>query len=302
LPVTQVNPNGVEDLPAAGLTILDGVAPITSSLPAGNLLFIGPLRSSEYFTVTGTIAAPEPRPANLEDPLLRYVDLEGVSILDSARIALPDWAQPVIVASDPANPGAEIPLLLAGEVDGRRVAVLAFDIRHSDLPLQLAFPILFSNLVEWLAPGHGGVPASLMPGAPLTLLLPPSAAPENISITRPDGSTDRPEIRGGQLIYPRTDQLGIYRLNLGDGQVFPFAVNLNSPQESQIAPSETLNVAGVAAEQSASGQSAQREWWRALALIALGILTAEWLVYHRPALSMLYRRLTAGMSQTVKNR
>jgi Ca-activated chloride channel homolog len=302
MPVKQVNPGGVEDLPAAGLTILDGVTPITGSLPAGNLLFIGPLRSTEYFTVTGSIAAPEPRPADPEDPLLRYVDLEGVSILDSARITLPEWARPVIIAGDPANPGAEIPLLLAGQVDGRRVAVLAFDIRHSDLPLQLAFPILFSNLVEWLAPGHGGVPASLQPGAPLTMLLPPSAAAENITITRPDGSSDQPEIRDGQLIYPRTDQLGVYRLNLGDGQAFSFAVNLFSPQESQIAPRESLNIAGVAGAQAPADQGAQREWWRALALIALGVLTAEWLVYQRPALSMLYRRLTAGMDLTAKIR
>jgi Ca-activated chloride channel family protein len=301
LPVTQVNPGGVEDLPAAGLTILDGVTPITTSLPAGNLLFIGPLRSTEYFTVTGSVAAPEPRPADPEDPLLRYVDLEGVSILDSARIALPKWARPVIVASDPANPGAEIPLLLAGQVDGRRVAVLAFDIRHSDLPLQLAFPILFSNLIEWLAPGHGGVPASLQPGAPLTMLLPPSAAAENFTITRPDGSSDQPEIHDGQLIYPRTDQLGVYRLNLGDGQAFSFAVNLFSPQESQIAPRESLNIAGAAGAQSPADQGAQREWWRLLALIALGVLTAEWLVYQRPALSMLYRRLTTRKNLTAKN-
>jgi hypothetical protein len=302
LPVTQINPSGVEDLPSAGLTILDGVSPITGSLPAGNLLFIGPIRSTEYFTVTGSIVAPEPRPADPEDLLLRYVDLEGVSILDAARIPLPAWAQPVIVASDPANPGAEVPLLMAGQVDGRRVAVLAFDIRHSDLPLQLAFPILFSNLIEWLAPGHGGLPNSLQPGAPLSLLVPPTAVTENIRITRPDGSIDRPEIRQGQIIYPRTDQLGVYQLDLGNGQVYSFGVNLFSPQESQITPSQSLDIAGISGNQPQTNQGAQREWWRALALIALGVLTAEWLVYHRPTLTMLYRRFSAWSRMPEKSR
>jgi len=300
LPVTQVNPNGVESLPAAGFTILDGVTPITSSLPAGNLLFIGPLRSTEYFTVTGTLATPAPRPASEDHPLLRYVDLDGVNILDTARIPLPAWAQPVIVASDPTDPTQEIPLLFAGQVDGRRVAVLAFDLRHSDLPLQVAFPVLFSNLLDWLAPGRSGVHASLQPGAPLTMLLPPSAAAEQITITRPDGSTDQPEIHTSQLVYTRTDQLGLYRLNLGDQQGYNFAVNLFSPGESQIAPTQTLNISGVPLPSHAGGQEAQREWWRPLALIALGILTAEWLVYHRSTLSRLYRQVSAGLGLVAK--
>jgi hypothetical protein len=296
LPVTQINPSGVESLPEAGFTIMDGVSPITSSLPAGNLLFIGPLRSTEYFTVTGTLASPVPRSPSQDHPLLHYVDLEEVNILDAARIPLPGWAQPVIVASDPTNSVDEIPLLFAGQIDGRRVAVLAFDIRHSDLPLQVAFPILISNLVEWLAPGRTGVPGSLQPGAPLTLHLPPSAEAEQITITRPDGATDRPDVSAGQLIYTRTDQLGVYRINLSDEQSYSFAVNLFAPRESQISPAQNLNIAGVPLTGAAAGQGAPREWWRALALIALGILTAEWLVYHRPTLSRLYRRLSAGMS------
>jgi hypothetical protein len=294
LPVTMVNPSGVEDLPTAGLTILDGTTPVTATLPTGNLLFIGPLRSTEYFTVTGSIAAPEPRPTTTDEPLLQYVNLDEVSILDAARIPLPAWARPVIVASDPINPTSEVPLLLAGEVDGRRVAVLTFDVRRSDLPLQLAFPILFSNLIEWLVPGHGGIPTSVQPGVPLSMLLPASAVTNQITITRPDGTIDRPEIHNHQIIYTRTDQLGIYRLNLGDSQTLSFAVNLFSPQESRIAPNQSLNISGAPGAQTPANQNAKREWWRVLALIALGVLTAEWLVYHRPAIMMLHRRLSTG--------
>lgn len=291
--VEQVNPDGVENLPVSGLTILDGVTPITTSLPSGNLLIIGPRRSTEYFTVTGTIASPVPRAADPENPLLRYVDLEGVNILDSARVELPVWAQPVIVANDPANSDTELPLLFAGEVDGRRVAVLTFDIRRSDLPLQLAFPIMFSNLVDWLAPGRGGLPGNLQPGTPITMpLLPSAMAVGEITITRPDGSSDLPEVRQGLVIYTRTDQLGVYRINLGNGKSYSFAVNLFAPPESQIAPRENLNIAGIAAGQLADEGEAKREWWRALALVALGILTAEWLVYHRPTLMMLFRGIT----------
>lgn len=294
LNVVEVNPSEVENLPASSLTILDSVTPITASLPAGNLLILGPSRSTEHFTVSGSIAAPVPREADTDNPLLRYVDLESINILDSARIELPPWAQPVIIANDPANPGTEIPLLFVGEVDQRRIAVLAFDIRHSDLPLQLAFPILISNLVDWLAPGRGGIPDSLQPGTPIAIpVLPSLATLGEITVTRPDGSSELAELRQGQLIYTHTDQLGVYRINLGDGEGFNFAVNLFSPQESKIAPRENLDIAGITGGQPADEQGAKREWWRPLALIALGVLTAEWLVYHQPTLRMYYRRLTA---------
>jgi hypothetical protein len=302
LSVTLVNPTGVNDLPPADLTILDGVAPITGSLPTGNLLFIGPLRSTELFTVTGSLPSPRLNPIRADHPLLRFVDLSGVNLLDSARIPLPEWAQPVIVAEDPLNPAETVPLLFAGQSEGRRVAVIAFDIRHSDLPLNIAFPILVTNLVEWLAPSRSGIPASLAPGETLAFVPPTSTSSDAATITRPDGIIERPESRDGQLIYSRTDQLGLYRVDLGNGKPISFTVNLFSPQESHIAPAQDLTAAGViiaGAEGEAQSVDSQaiREWWRGLALIALGLLTAEWLIYHRPVLSMIYHRLTAEFNR-----
>jgi len=188
-------------------------------------------------------------------------------------------------------------------VDSRRVAVITFDIRHSDLPLNIAFPILMANLVEYLAPGRSGAQANLKAGEPLSIQMPPSISPENVTITRPDGTIDRPEYNQGQLIYTRTDQLGVYRLDLGDGKPVFFATNLFSTQESQIDPSQSLGTASQAiggANAGAQNQEepqARREWWRLLALIALGILTAEWLVYHRPTLRMTYRKLTSVLNR-----
>ena len=182
---------------------MDGVTPITSSLPAGNLLFIGPLRSTEYFTVTGTLATPVPRPPAQTTRSCTTWTWRGQH---PGRGPHPVTRHGPSRSSSPAIPPTPLMkfhLLFAGQVDGRRVAVLAFDIRHSDLPLQVAFPILISNLVEWLAPGRSGVPGSLQPGAPLTLLLPPSAAAEQITITRPDGATDHPEIQRRPVdLYP----------------------------------------------------------------------------------------------------
>ncbi|MGD8626667.1 MAG: VWA domain-containing protein, partial [Anaerolineae bacterium] len=142
------------------LTILDAYLPITGTLPPGNLLFIAPPRSTGYFSVTGRVGQPAPRPASDDAPLLDNVDLSAVQVLDAVRLPLPAWGRPVVVGDLPAGETSgdafsteAVPLLFAGEVDGRRLAVLAFDLHRSDLPLQVAFPLLLSNLLDWLAPG-----------------------------------------------------------------------------------------------------------------------------------------------------
>jgi Ca-activated chloride channel family protein len=138
----------------AHLTIFDGYIPLTRTLPSGNLLFIAPPRSTEVFSVTGRIDQPTPRAVSsigdvVEDPLLAYVSLSEVRVLEAMRVSTPVWARPVLLGDTGTG---SYPLLWAGEWEGRRVAVLAFDLRRSDLPLQVAFPLLLANLAAWLAP------------------------------------------------------------------------------------------------------------------------------------------------------
>ena len=77
------------------LVIYDNTLPET--IPSGpSLLFIAPLRSTEYFNVTGLAEMPTPRAVDTADPLITSVSFEEVSIFDAARISLPDWATPVV--------------------------------------------------------------------------------------------------------------------------------------------------------------------------------------------------------------
>jgi Ca-activated chloride channel homolog len=269
----------------ANLTIFDGYIP-TNTLPSGNLFFIGPLSSTPYFAVTGSLETPIPQPAGENNPLLDYVDLEGISILNTARIPLPDWARPVLVDE---TSGAS--LLFVGETQGRRVAVLAFDPRHSDLPLQIAYPILIANLVDWLLPGRiGDIPGQIQTGEAVTFTPPPDT--ESLSVIRPDGSSTQLEIQEGRVTYADTAQLGVYRVTWGEDQSFSFAVNLANPQESDIQPAESLPLLeGASDGEATTTRQARREWWRPLAAIALVILVIEWLVYNRATLSKLWHSL-----------
>ncbi|WP_322814020.1 BatA and WFA domain-containing protein [Chloroflexus sp.] len=275
------------------LTIFDGVTP--AELPPGNLLFIGPLQSTELFSITGEFDFPLIRPATLEDPLLRNVRLNDVNILRAPRIVPGTWAR-VIVDSDGG------PLLLAGEREGRRIVVLAFDLHLSDLPLNIAFPLLLSNMIEYLLPVSG---VQLTTGQPIVAPVDPSI--EEVRIIRPDGrvvsSRDgQVQVQTNQTFYTNTDVPGVYTLEERRGNEViasrRFAVNLFAPNESRIEPRRDLSIPQISGAQSTvvRERDGRQEIWRWLALVALIVLLIEWLYYQRNTLTMLrerWRRRTA---------
>ncbi len=270
------------------LTIFDSTIP-TSTLPSGSLLFIAPLRSTEFFSVTGQLQAPVPVSVLPDDPLLRYVDWRDVAIQDATRLALPAWGHAVI-----ADSKTNAPLLVAGEQNGRRLAVLAFDLRHSDLPLRVAFPILVANLVDALIPGGAsGLPSSVEPGRPLSLTAPPQA--NALAVQLPDGQVRTLRPANGQAVFDETNETGVYQVSAqeADRTTRPlgrFVVNLFSANESDITPRAILAIAG---EAQAGGQELPRardEWWRPLAWAALALLIFEWLYAYRGQVVRLVKR------------
>ena len=287
---TTTFPESAAEIP---LTIFDGVTP--AELPPGNLLFIGPLQSTELFSITGEFDFPLIRPATLEDPLLRNVRLNEVNILRTPRIVPGTWAR-VIVDSDGG------PLLLAGEREGRRIVVLAFDLHLSDLPLNIAFPLLLSNMIEYLLPVSG---VQLTTGQPIVAPVDPSI--EEVRIIRPDGrvvsSRDgQVQVQTNQTFYTNTDVPGVYTLEERRGNEViasrHFAVNLFAPDESRIEPRRDLSIPQISGAQSTvvRERDGRQEIWRWLALVALIVLLIEWLYYQRNTLTLLrerWRRRTA---------
>lgn len=288
--LTRLAPGSSGGLPEAALTIIDGTLPVSVTLPrSGALWYIGPLQTTATFSVTGALTNPTARPADQDQPLLQYLSLDDVHILDAARIPLPGWGQPVIVTEDPHSAGESLPLLFVGEPAGRRTAVLAFDLRRSDLPLNVAFPLLLSNLVAWLAPGQS-LPTQLAPGAPL--IVPAELAGHGetaVRITPPSGPSVRLDGQGQPVVFNEINQLGLYQIDYGTGQPLYLAVNLFMPGESRIAPADNLPVtAGISAAPKAQ-EPAWRELWRGLALAALALLVIEWLITHRATLAMIFK-------------
>jgi len=331
-------------------------------LPHSAVLAIAPPASSDLGEVIGKLTDPGIGTLPTDDPILKFVDLSSVHIGTATKLALPAWARSVI----PGPQGS--PLLYAGERDGRRAAVLAFLPRNSDLPLQVAFPVLLSNLAGELLGGAAAPTQALSPGDPVTIPVPAGAT--SVNVTRPDGSVvelapataDAPSVA-----FSQTDLLGVYTATpvftdatpgpSGGESLVPittatpgtpappatlapgatatpvpsappvdpnapvrFAVDLFDTNESDIAPGSPATItalgrqsgapvtgapsAGASAVPSGApaasdgvaggGNAEQRpaardELWVAVVLIVLGVLLVEWLVYHRDAVTRLWR-------------
>jgi hypothetical protein len=322
------------------LVIFEGTLP--AELPAKPILAIAPTRTSDLGEVTGTLTNPGIGSLDPDDPILRYVDLSTVHIAEAKRIEAPPWAKTVI----PGPGGA--PLLYAGTREGLPAAVLAFEPRRSDLPLQVAFPVLLANLAGQLLGGSATPEDAVAPGAPVTLAIPEGAA--GVRVERPDGSVDElvaPTQDASTVTFSRTDLLGVYMVSAlaaadataapSDGETASptappataspgasptfrpadpdapahFAVDLLDVDESRIAPGDAAILTGLGAPVASPGTgtggtagapverpNARDELWIPIVLIALLVLTAEWLVYERDTLARLRRSLAGRLGRS----
>ena len=324
------------------LIIFEGALP--AELPAKPILAVAPTRTSALGAVDGTLTNPGIGTLNPDDPILRYVDLSTVHIAEAKRLEAPAWAKTVI----PGPGGA--PLLYAGTRDGLPTAVLAFEPRRSDLPLQVAFPVLLANLAGQLLGGSATPADAVAPGAPVTLTIPDGAA--GVRVERPDGTVDElvaPTDEASTVTFSRTDLLGVYTVTAladpdataapsDDASAPPsatpsaaaaaspgasptprpadpdapvrFAVDLLDVDESRIAPGDTAALTALGAPVASPGTgtggtagpverpNARDELWIPIVLIALLVLTVEWLVYERDTLARLRRSIVARLGRS----
>lgn len=272
------------------LYVFDGWLPNT--LPAGDMLLINPPNSTPLFTL-GALLEPtgEIVVSAAESPITAFVDLDEMSLLQARELNAP-WAQPLIQAPEAA-------VLLAGEINARQVAILPFDLRDSNLPLLIAYPVLMANLIDWFSPADiVPLPDGLSVGD--VLLISPPLLADSLRITAPDGRVTELAAEGETLAYTDTGQLGLYRLEIVQAgevtQAQHFAVNLFGAGESDITPrtQAELQLGGGLAAAAADEQLGLREFWTLLALAALLLLAIEWWVYHRRLQAPTLLRAASG--------
>ena len=256
------------------LYVFDGWTPPT--LPPGDLLIVNPPESTALYTVGATSEQTTNPTVRREDPRMTFVDFSGVNLLKFKQVRAA-WAQPLISVDGG-------PLLLAGTTEDRQVAILTFDLRDSDLPLQIQYPILMSALLNWFSPQDViNAPNGLTVGDSLAIT--PAADSTAVRITLPDGETRTLDYQGSPLVFAETTTPGLYTVAVLRGgevmQTADFAVNLFDAGESDIAPKTTITLGATTVTQTTEAEIGQREYWSLLAGLALIVLLIEWVAYHR---------------------
>lgn len=166
-----------EDLSEVDLLVVDRViAPVQPTVPT---LYIAPRRPPRDVTLNGTAELPS---LTFQDPaseVLTDVDLSGVAIAEAQRVTAPTLQA---LASGPAGP-----LLLAGRLGGTPVVYLPFALSDSNLPLQVAWPVLAANTVTWLA----GPPTTAPAVAGTNATVPAPVGVAAIEVESPGGDVQR---------------------------------------------------------------------------------------------------------------
>lgn len=254
-PAQRVTP---EALSAADVVVLNGTPP--ADLPPGNYLLLGTTATNLPLGVDGTVGVGSVLRWTGRHPVMRYVDLAGVTVGEALRI-VPRGGE--VLAE------ADTPLLWAYEGEGIRALVTAFRLDQSDLPLRIAFPILLSNAVSWL----GGADRIAQAGDTISI---PSGAAADASVTSPDGTTTTLPASGGRVILPAVERAGLYTVRLG-GRELPLAVNPVG-EESVIAPMWARAERPEAEQRHIGGQ---RDVGQIVLLVVLVVLILEWWLWLR---------------------
>jgi|GEM_PF-650861 len=233
--------------------------------------------------VSGTASLDQPLITDVDEssPLMRLVNLKNVTFLRSRTIefheSLGTWNFHAPLRS------FEHPLVVAGTRKTgdteQRMAAFAFDIADSDLPLRVAFPLLMSNTLEWLAGEKSDATPAFQAGEVIDL------QPGQAIWKKPQTNlTALPKSEPAQMTQGSYRPLknGFYLVKDGSASRW-IAVNTFSEIESNLQHNGNGGISSENPRQHAPSLATftVRPLWNYLALAAFFLFSLEWWLYHR---------------------
>jgi hypothetical protein len=255
------------------VVVCDGIAPPKSK---ANQLVFNTVTELSPVEKIGVVSTPSVADWDRKHPVTRYASWNDVRFAKSTVVKLKPWGESVVDAES-------TPLVVAGERGGRRVVWCGFDVRDTDLPLRVAFPIFVQASLRWLTAPRGTSTQALESTPFRAGDVVPLAPPANVKEIRmafPDKSTHRVPVAANPLLFSLTDQAGVYTASAGNWKK-TFGVNLLSKTESDLAPRDAIRIGEGKPISGENRARANKELWGYLALFALVLLGVEWWVYHR---------------------
>lgn len=281
LSVVVVSPARYNPQTSADVFIFDRFAP--SEAPQGPALLFLPPNVGWLSPTLEVVENPEVSGWDRDHPVLRFVALEDLRIDRAARISASATGarRPGLSSGESgAQSGPEVvvgnrslPLVLISDEQEKLVRV-SFALEDSNFPLHPSFPIFLSNTLGWLmdeqtalvrAPGRVEVPI-------------PRAA-----VTDIEGNDVTAWPLSNRTVF-MADQPGFYTLVSENDRRARVAVNLASTERSSVndsglASAEITAAASTVVAGAEPGPS--DELWILLLLLALLLVVAEWVTYHK---------------------
>ena len=264
------------------IVIFDRATP--AELPKMHALYLDPRGPGSPVKVGDEVKNPGFDKIERRHPVVRYTALDDVNIA-AARKLTPEQGDKAIGVS-----GADAPILVAGARRGNKFVAIGFDLRDSDLPLRVAWPLLLLNSINWFMDEDSNYLSSFRTGDVWRVPIPGSATMATLLL--PGGAKETVPVHEGRAVYLGV-RAGFYELGVAADTVTApqpdetptstsFAANLLDVDESSILPMDKLTVDGKdAGELGGFHIGVRREIWIYL-LIAAALVTAiEWATYHR---------------------
>lgn len=307
LDVVNATPADYANKYAAGqekfdVIIFDQVTP--AQMPKAAALYLDPRGPGSPVKVEGALESPGFDKIERKHPIVRFTALDQVNIGAGHKLK-PEPQDKVIGAS------FDGPLLVSGVRNGFKFVAMGFDVRDSDLPLRVAWPVLLLNIVNFFTDEDTSYISSFRTGD--VWRIPVGSQTTAATLTTPAGAKQAIPVHEGRAVF-LGQRAGFYDLTLptapataegvapppppvasakpgeGSGESsltqagssIRFAANLLDDTESAITPAEKLTVDGKdATAVEGFHVGVRREVWIYLLLAVILITVVEWATYHR---------------------
>jgi Ca-activated chloride channel homolog len=273
LDVAQVAPGAALPEGKFDVAIFDGVTPALSD-KIGGVLYLNPPAATSPVPISGDIEEFGFDTWDRKTPVLRFMSMGDIQVAKGHTFK-PRAGDKVLGASEHG------PILVSGAQGGHRFIALGFDPRDSDLVLRIAWPLFVLNSINAFIEEDTGYVSSYRTGDVWHIAVPGSLSAVNL--LEPGGAKHAVPVSDGRAVF-RGELAGFYKLTGGadDAVLGEFAANLSDLEESRIAPSKELLVAGKKASAvSIATVSLRSDLWIYLLLAVIAVSLIEWITYHR---------------------
>jgi hypothetical protein len=234
----------------------------------GNFLLIDAYSPAIPVIKTGQVRLPEILAWDRKSPLLANVNLSGLIVEEGAKLQADKQLQPLIES-------ARTGLMYALEENGLRVVLIGFDFTRSDLPFKVAFPVMMSNIFNWLNPHK--LEFSILQtqaGEAFDIYLNPQT--DTLYTRAPYEKWEKHRVKMNPFRYQNTGRVGIYTI-AENGKERYFTVNLADESESDINSISLEHRPDQSEPPWVSAEiSAQQPLWMFFIIIGCTLLMIEW--------------------------